>query len=662
VKHRAAIFLVFLCAVTGCTSGISVQQVGESPLLADWYASAVGDELSPRTQQTLRQLDLASRYQDHPQAAFHDLQELAVRGPRPDYLFALAEIAYHLGQSAERRDERAAVAYYYLCAGYAYHYLFGGEAEKEAPASGRRLSAGRAPSQLADACRSPAAAFDPRFRVACDLYNRGLAKCLRVAQRNGRLDPRQALHIPVLDGRDITLTVTHHGFAWRPEEFGPLLFCADYRVIGLANQYHSYGLGVPLIGIRAAANESAPGQAFYPQQVSFPVTAFFPFSGSLADLGAGQTGRLELYNPLTIHQVQVAGQPTPLETDLTTPLAYFLSHTDLGSREYAGFFRADALQDRTGIYLFEPYQPGKIPVLMIHGLLSSPLTWAPLFNDLRADPELNAHYQFWFFRYPTGNPYLLSAAQLRQALDRLRDQLDPHHEDDAFDRMVLVGHSMGGLIAKLLTQDSGDDFWRLVSKQPFTQLKAKPQERQQIEQVFFFHQEPGVQRVIFLATPHHGSKLLGRSPLVRLIDKLVRPPARVQQVAADLSREDPGLWAKANGEHRIPTSLDLLSPGAPALELLAARSAPPGVVYHSIIGVSCGRVPTGSDGIVPYRSAHIEGVESEVIVPADHTHVQGHPRTVLEVRRILYEHLRWPSGRLDPAVVPAGAGLRGGPS
>src|SRR5262249_54837839 len=130
----------------------------------------------------------------------------------------------------------------------------------------------------------------------------------------------------------------------------------------------------------------------------------------------------------------------PLETDLTTPLAYFLSKTDLEGVEVTGFLRPDGLPHRAGIYLFEPYEPGKIPVLMVHGLCSSPLTWAPLFNDLRADPALRDRFQFWFYLYPTGSPYLVTAADLRHSLERLRQDLDPGRKDPALDQMVFVGH------------------------------------------------------------------------------------------------------------------------------------------------------------------------------------------------------------------------------
>src|SRR5262249_35041719 len=161
---------------------------------------------------------------------------------------------------------------------------------------------------------------------------------------------------------------------------------------------------------------------------------------------ARRAGRLELYNPLTVQGVHVRGLHVPLEYDLTTPLAYCLSKTDLEGAPYLGFLSADRLRDRSGIYLFEPYQPGKIPVVMTHGLLSAPLTWTPLFNDLRADPVLREHFQFWFSLYPTGNPYLATAADLRLALAHLRSELDPHRRDPALDQMVFVGHSMGGLV------------------------------------------------------------------------------------------------------------------------------------------------------------------------------------------------------------------------
>ena len=626
-------------AASGCAEFLAKR--GERfDLFDSWRDSVVtSGEVSPRTLQTLRRYDLVHTYRKRPADALTRLHSEALQDPKPETLFALAEIHYLRGQADERAGRPQAIASYYRCAGYAYHYLFGtgvaGGAERPIDGDGY-------PHMV------PAEAFDPRFRLACGLYNSGLAKCIAAAQRAGRLDARQRLELATPDGGHFILEVAHKGFLWKPEEFGPLLFCEDFRANGLANQHRTYGLGVPLIGSRCA-DAPEPAHAFYPRSVNFPVTAFFRFEGTLADLGACRCGRLELYNPLAVQKVVVRGREVPLETDLTTPLAYFLAHTDLDT-QLSGFLHADRIESRSGIYMFEPYQPGKIPVLMVHGLLSSPLTWAPVFNDLRADPALRERFQFWFYLYPSGNPYLASAAGLRSTLEQLRADFDPRHQDDALGQMVLVGHSMGGLVSHLVTAESGDDFYRQVSSRPLDALKLKPETRDQLRQVFFFEPENCVKRVVFIGTPHHGSRLSPALPGM-LARKLVRLPKRLLDDAADLVKENPDL-AKTADPKKLPTSVDGLAPGNPTLEILASRPRPAGVHFHSIIGVTSDttavleRVLSGDapcepgDGVVPYRSAHLDGVDSEVTVPADHVHVHHHPLAVREVRRILLEHAR----------------------
>jgi pimeloyl-ACP methyl ester carboxylesterase len=624
---RVARISLLLAVTLGCSTGITVRRANGPDLFDAWRASVVDpDEVSARTLQTLHQWDLDGVYRRHPAEALARLQARVAEDPEPDLLFSLSEICYLLGRRAEIEECGRACVFHYLCAGYAYHFLFD---------------------------REPAAenTFDPRFRLACDLYNTSLAKCIRAAQRSGRLDPRQQLH---LAEAGFTLSVVHHGFLWPPEEFGPLLFCADYQPVGLSNWYRGYGLGVSLIGTRVHDRriETGPAHSFFPRDVSFPVTAFFRFEGAVADLLTQRSGRLELYNPLEIQAAHVNGRPVPLETDLTTPLAFFLSRSDLEEIAFAGFLRADKVERRAGIYMLEPYQPGKIPVVMVHGLLSSPLTWATLFNDLRADPELRKHFQFWFYLYPTGSPYLATAADLRQALAGMRAQLDPACADPALDDLVLVGHSMGGLVSRLLTVEGGDDFWRLASDRPLSGLNVRAETRDELNTLFYFRRQPGVRRVVFLGTPHHGSALSPRF-VTRLVSRAVHLPADLMRAARDVAGSEAGFW-----HGRIPTSVDLLAPDSPALELLAARPRPDGVHYHSIIGDITGKGPGGTDGVVPVASAHLESAESEVLVPADHTTVHRHPRAVLEVRRILWEHLR--EAARPPASAAAGTAPAGG--
>ncbi len=646
-----------LLAALGCSYGITVRKAGGPDLYAAWRASiSETDEVSPRTLQTLRRWDLETEYRKKPLDAFAHLHEKAIQHPDPDLLFALAEFSYALGKSAEKHGGSNASGFYYLCAGYAYHYLF--------PACGDHHAHVASAASDADIQQVSCGqgtfgffAYDPRFRLACDLYNAGLAKCIRAAQRVGRLDPRQELQIPTPDGKGFALSVVHHGFPWKPEEFGPLLFAADYEVVGLANHYRGFGLGVALIGTRNSVEhkvlkvqERLSVQRF-PDEVSFPASAFFRFDGTVADLRTQRGGRLELYNPLVNQAVTIAGRQVPLETDLTTPLAYFLSRTDLDGIESTAILQPDKIQHRTGIYMFEPYQPGKIPVLMVHGLWSSPLTWTPMFNDLRGDPRIRDRYQFWFYLYPTGNPYLATAADLRQTLMRLRAELDPHRRDPALDHMVLVGHSMGGLVSKLLTVDSRADFWQLVSDAKINNLKVSLDTRQELQQIFFFEPLPYVERVIFLATPHHGSKL-SPSPPARLAARFIKLPRRLAKIAHDVAHHDPGALTKLR-DGQLANSIDLLAPGSAALELLAARPKPPRVHFHSIIGTAYGKAEDASDGVVPFTSAHLEGVDSEILVPANHLTVHHHSRSVLEVWRILQEHYQ-EAERYEHQVQPIG--------
>jgi pimeloyl-ACP methyl ester carboxylesterase len=628
----------------GCSS-IYVRRA-DAPLLTEsWRSSAVvRRELSPRSRQTLRRYDLDQFYPDALAKVSAALHEEALREPKPDLLFALAEVSFLRGCNAERQGKADASVFYYLCAGYAYHYLF----DDYSPASSgiQRVSA----KEESPRPGAPWRVFDPRFRVACDLYNAGLAKCIVAAQEVGRLDPRRKLLLPTGDGKHgITLAVVHHGFAYKPEEFGPVLLCSDFEVVGLANHYRTYGLGVPLIGSRAP-DAPRPSHAYYPARINFPVTAFFRFEGTLAELAERRAGWLELFNPLTIQSVDVGDKRVPLESDLTTPLACYLAQARLDGAGYAGFLKPDSLGGAAGLHSLEPYQPGRIPVVMVHGLFGSPITWAPMFNDLQADPVLRKRFQFWVYFYPTGAPFLTSAADLRRDLARMRQALDPEGKDPALDDMVVVGHSMGGLVSRMMTIDGGDDFWKVVSPhESFDRLALRPSTREELRNTFYFQRQGFVTRAIFLATPHRGS---GISPSLvgRLGARLAGLPRDVADAARDAEKENPQLAAaiRSNG---LPTSVDELAPDAPALQLIADRPRPKPVHYHSVVGVIPmtqlflerlfgGGYSQPSDGVVPYASAHLDDVESEVVVQADHYNVHHHPLAILEVRRILLEHLR----------------------
>ena len=277
-----------------------------------------------------------------------------------------------------------------------------------------------------------------------------------------------------------------------------------------------------------------PGTTSTPSQVEFPITAFFRFEGGLDALRERKAGRLEFVNPLQQQDVLVGKRRVPLESDLTTPMAHYLANAGLDNAGYRGFFRPDSLGAAGGLHALEPYKPGKIPVVLIHGLLSTPLTWAPMFNDLQADPTLRDRYQFWVYFYPTGNPYLVTAASLRQDLARMRQRHRPGHEGRRPRRHGPRRPQHGRPRSRACSR------WRAATtsgrpprRRRSTCCASSPDSRAELLQTYYFEKQPQVRRAIFLGTPHHGSKL-SESTLGRLASRFAGLPMKLAATTRDL--------------------------------------------------------------------------------------------------------------------------------
>lgn len=606
-----------LCAlVAGCQSPhvVQVRANRHESVFHDLQQNLVTAQgPSARTEQLLRRLDLSGKFRRDPLEVLALLDRECRAEPSPDIVFALAELSFLTGKRLQPLNKRVATSLYGATVAYAYFYLFDEEV-----------------GTLPDA-------YDPRFRLACDLYNNALARCIRLTQsREIRLD--DAIELDLAEGR-MEIEVTRHGFLWEREEFGHFLFASDYEVQGLTNQYHAYGLGVPLIAVSDRPRDGAGEGKFYPPRHSFPVTAFLRMN---CDARAPRDGirqaTLELHDPLRVQSIAVAGRDVPLESDLTKPLGYFLSKARFDKFELTGLLRADKVQDKTGLYMLQPYERGKIPVVMVHGLWSSPLAWMQMFNDLRGDPEIRDRFQFWFFQYPTGNPLLYSASTLRRSLVDALATIDPAGTDDSLRHAVLVGHSMGGLLSKLMVQESKDELWQLVSNRPIDRIDAPAEDLEKVKQAFFFEPQTYVKRVVFIATPHRGSTL-SDGLIGRISSRLIALPRNLVRLRAELLARNPGAF-QPGGTAGLPTSVDNLSPESPVIQVVGKLPLDRQVTYHSIIAnIKDGDPRDGTDGVVPYSSSHLDGAASEDIVPSGHA-CQSHPLTVLAVRRILLEHLR----------------------
>ncbi|HZZ74050.1 MAG TPA: alpha/beta fold hydrolase [Pirellulales bacterium] len=613
---------------TGCatTHGVALRETPKNPLADQLMLFAKGGPRpSERTAQLLRRLDLDNDWNRDPAATLVKLHALLDHEPTSEIVYAYAELAYISAAKTPSNSEKTALDLYGTSVTNAYLYLFD-----------RQYGAWHNH-------------YDPQFRSACDLYNNSLENVLRIVRKQGALAPGGHQSIE-LAGQAYDVTVVPRGDRWAPDEFDHFEFCSDYQIQGLKNEYHGYGLGVPLVAVRKNKTGEYAAEKFYPPGLSFPVTAFLRVlpddaNGSTIP-GVRHRAIIELYDTLVSSELVIDGRNVPLESDLSTPLAFFLDNPAFRDTDLAtlGLLFPDKTRKMAGIYMLEPYDPNKIPVLMVHGVWSTPITWMEMFNDLRSQPDLRSHYQFWFYLYPTGQPFWISARQLRDDLAYVRASVDPQHAAVALDQMVLVGHSMGGLVARLQTLDSHDDFWHIMSDKPIADLKAAPEIKEGLAKTFYFEANPSIRRVITIATPHRGSafandttRYLGR--------KLISLPTKLVQGSETLRRDNPGFFRDSD-VLAIPTSIDSLAPSSPILPVMLAAARGPWVKYNNIVGVLpsqawydklVGEGP--GDGIVPFSSAHLDDVESEIVVEADHSGVHQHPKAVLEVRRILLEHL-----------------------
>lgn len=619
-EPRTLLPLALVALLAACATPVGVTRVGQETVerqLTDTILTS--NQPSTYSRIVLERLALTQEYATDPEAALAALHAGLGKPDTTARLQALAELAY---AHARRTDSRS---YYLAAALYAYAFLF--------PAD-------------------PAAApdrYDPRVPLAMDLYNFGLARGLSTTGGTW-VDVRGrtvALPFGTLD-MQLDLDSLRYG-TYAFERFTGL---SGYAVRGLRNRYRHPGLGAAL----AAEAVPIPGEApdaearWLPPRARVPVVLLLRVSDAQQSIATGNVrGTIEVHPWDEASTTAVGPYTVPLEFDPTATLALALEKSPLWDAEISGFRRGDfrllAKQEEThGLFMTAPYKPGLTPVVFVHGTASSPARWAEMLNELMGDPVLERHYQWWFFLYDSGNPIFYSGASLRDALRSAVSTLDPAASDPALQKMVVIGHSQGGLLTKLMVVDSGDRFWRNVSDQPFESAAISPESRALAERMIFFHPLPCVHRVIFIATPHRGS-FLAENFLGNIARKLVRVPSSLTRATMDLVRLDP--IRAAQSAVTVPTSIDNMQWSNPGLQTLARSPIAPGVHAHSIIPVKGnGPAEDGNDGVVAYRSAHIDGVDSELVVRDSHS-TQATQATIEEVRRILYE-------QLNPAAPSAG--------
>jgi pimeloyl-ACP methyl ester carboxylesterase len=604
-RLKGMILLAGILLACGCAGPISVERLDHATLHQELTRNVLSAHtLSDPTRNVLRQWYLEDLFHERPEYAIAALHEAVAEGRgQANEVFALAEMSFL------HAEERGGRPYYLASALYAYAFLFPGPAGP------------------------PPDPYDPRFRLASDLYNRGLTSGLAVEGGTEIAIQPASYQLPfgqldvAFDPRDL---------AWGGRQLTGFFPAAELEIHGLNNRYRQSGIGAPLAAGTAQGFLTKGFQVA--ARVKTPVTALLRLEDPWRQLGSGQVhGQLELYANSDTQAVLIDHRQVPLEIEYTASLAYMLSGVPAWEFEYGGFLRGNLLDKNvpSRLVALEPYQSGRIPVVFVHGTASSPVRWAEMLNDLRSDPRIRDHFQFWFFAYETGNPVPYSALLLRDALQDAVAALDPSGSDPPLHEMVVIGHSQGGLLTKMAAVDPGDEFWNAAFKKPPEELDVSPESREMLKRALFIKPVPSVKRLIFIATPHGGSYVAG-DWISHYVASLVRLPGNILRATSEISKLSSETTALA-GQPGFG-SIYAMTPGSLLVQLLARTPIANGVKAHSIIAVrGDGPAETGDDGVVEYKSAHIEGVESEYVVHSGHS-TQGDPHTIEEVRRILLLH------------------------
>lgn len=615
IGRSGMVWILTLIVLAACASPIQVVRVGSPEAYRSMTMNALlSKQASLWSRNTVNEWGLLNRFNNQPEVALAALHEIVTRGRGgKNELFALAELSFLHAHNTGKRP------YHLAAAVYAYAFLF--------------------PKQTED---SPGP-LNPRTRLAADIYNRAITTAF-ASPDGGTIALTPGRHS--LPFGNIQVATDPAQLYWGDRQLVDLTPTAELEVRGIRNRYLIPGLGAAL-SVRAIPRKDVDVQrSLIAPAVQVATTVVLSLQDVHQGIFTGQLhGSLDLYKASETETVTMEDREVPLEIDRTTPIAFQLAGSPMWKQELLGFFGISVADiPLPTLVSLEPYLPGQIPVVFVHGTASSPARWADMTNDLRADPWIRQHYQFLYFYYDTGNPIPYSGMLLRDKLMDAVKRMDPKGQDRCLREMVVVGHSQGGLITKLTAVDTGDKLWNAVVRVPPGQIPGSEQFRTLLRQVLFVKPVPFVRRLVFIATPHRGSFLSEKwlSSLLRdIVRGIVRLPTDVtsQSIVALTKGGDFFYDSTLKGRGQLPTAADNMTADDPFLKGLAGITVADGVPYHSIIAIKdlFPVIEKGDDGVVQYQSAHLPEAASELVVRSPHS-TQSDPNTIQEIRRILYLH------------------------
>lgn len=346
---------------------------------------------------------------------------------------------------------------------------------------------------------------------------------------------------------------------------------------------------------------------------------------------------VKIHDPYQFSTITVDHKTFPLAANFSAPYGLWLAQNNLGKSAYLSLIDRDQNLNMPHLYMLEPYNPNKKIIVLVHGLASSPEAWIRLTNDIMGDSVLREHYQVWQVFYSTNMPIIESRFQIYALLQESFAQVSP--KAPAYSDAVLIGHSMGGIITRLLVSDADirPATFKLIKSHKLQQHKDDPIVVERLQ----FHPINNFDRAIFLSAPHKGTPFADLW-FTKMARRIIRLPVAFVGAVADTIQGEVNIKEamKQIDNGFLQNGPSDLSYQSKFMQLTRNVNPPPGFIFHSIMGnITKSNDPkVMTDGIVPYESAHLDGAASEKIIHGGHS-IQETPEAVLELRRILRLHL-----------------------
>ena len=439
--------------------------------------------------------------------------------------------------------------------------------------------------------------------------------------------------------------------------FSDLISAYDSRLVNLDVNARRSGLGVSFIGaIHDRHTVSARKMNIEPNKPlddrihpagHVQLTAMVqPRGDDLKQVLAADEFDAYFFNPTKQASITMYGTEHPLTANFSAGYALWLSENQLRQISLMNMISRQDAMALPELFMLKPYQPDQQVIIMLHGLASSPATWVNLTNTLLSDPKLNDNYQVWQIAYSTNLPILENRYQIHQLIRQAFQAVDPTGQDRASRNAVIIGHSMGGVISRMLVSDTDltAALARLDDKKQYQLInRLSSDQRQAINDRLMLSSLPQIDEAVFISAPHRGTDYADRW-FTRAARRVIRLPAELtKSITEALSGE--GSAQSFLGSLYLQNGASQLSDRSSFVALTKDIQISPSVRYHTIVGNHRGdqdSVDTVgaaiSDGVVPYDSSHLEGAASETIITGKHN-IHENPKTILQLRKILHQHL-----------------------